>query len=148
MAQSGPLRSPFQPSDPPNVYLNKTGLGTLWALIKEKFASKTHTQDMSTINGLQTALADKQAQKLVTTNVSVATSAWVADSTYSDYPKAATISIAGVTADMVPEVIFAVDNAISGNFAPTAESSDNGIKIYAKETPTSDMIIPTIILWR
>lgn len=55
MAQSGPLRAPFQPSDPPNVYLNKTGLETLWALLKEKFASKTHTHTASDITGLSAA---------------------------------------------------------------------------------------------
>lgn len=56
MAQSGQLRAPFYPSvDPPNIYLNKTGLETLWALLKEKFASKTHTHTASDITGLSAA---------------------------------------------------------------------------------------------
>lgn len=55
MAQSGPLRSPFQPSEQHNIYLDKTGLGTLWALIKEKFASKAHTHTASDITGLSAA---------------------------------------------------------------------------------------------
>ena len=54
MAQLGPLRMP-SPPDPRYFYLSNTGLGTLWALIKEKFASKTHTHTASDITGLSAA---------------------------------------------------------------------------------------------
>ena len=38
--------------EPKYIYLDETGLRTLWALIKEKFASKTHTHAASDITGL------------------------------------------------------------------------------------------------
>ncbi len=41
--------------EPKYIYLDSTGLGTLWALIKEKFASKTHTHTASDITGLSAA---------------------------------------------------------------------------------------------
>lgn len=55
MAHSGQLRAPMMPSDAPNIYLDKPGLEKLWALIKEKFASKTHTHTASDITGLSAA---------------------------------------------------------------------------------------------
>ena len=58
------------------------------------------------------------------------------------------MGITGATSDMVPEVIFGMADAISGNFAPVAESTNAGVKIYAKETPTEAITIATIILWR
>lgn len=65
-------------------------------------------------------------------------------SKYDDYPCVGEITIEGLTADSIIEVIFGVDQAISGNYAPIAESSDGCIYIYAK---TSEPItIPTIIV--
>lgn len=101
----------------------------------------------TTAAGLRTDVDAKQPKRITSTNVSVATSAWVADSTYSDYPKAATVSISGVTADMVPEVVFAPGDATSGNYAPVAVCVANGVKIFAAEVPETAITLLTIVVW-
>ena len=80
-------------------------------------------------------------------NVSVPTSSWTADNTYVDYPYAATASLgsnSGITSSYYPEVIFNVDDALSGYFAPVCESTTNGVKIWASDIPSSTITIATI----
>lgn len=94
--------------------------------------------------------ADKLAPgavKLLFTNVSVSTSAFVADSTYPDYPYRAAIPLTNVLSTMIPEVILGLAEAISGNFAPVSATYDGGVYVYATGTPTSAITIPTIICW-
>lgn len=86
--------------------------------------------------------------KEVLTNVSVPTSAWAADSTYEDFGYRATINLAGIVSNMIPEVVFSVADAMSGNFAPVCETASGKLYIYAAEVPSEAMTIPTIILWR
>ena len=86
------------------------------------------------------------AALIVQKSVSVATSAWASDTTYTDYPFRASIPIDGCTVNHIPEVTFALADAISGNFAPIAETYDGGVYIYAAEVPSEAMTIPTIKL--
>ena len=86
------------------------------------------------------------AALIVQNSVSVATSAWVSDTTYTDYPYRASIVIDGCTANHIPEVTFALSDATSGNFAPITETYDGGVYIYAIEQPSEAMTIPTIKL--
>ena len=104
-----------------------------------------------------TNLADKavtaaklatDAVKLTFTNKSVAASAFASNSTYSDFPYRAAVALTGVTAAMVPEVFFGLTDAMSGNFAPVAESYAGGIYIYAAAKPSATVTIPTILCWR
>ena len=88
------------------------------------------------------------AVKLTFTNKSVAASAFVSNSTYSDFPYRAAVALTGVTAAMVPEVFFGLTDAMSGNFAPVAESYAGGVYIYAAEKPSAAVTIPTILCWR
>ena len=88
------------------------------------------------------------AVKLQFKNVSVYTSAFAANSTYEDYPYRAALMLEGVTASMIPEVIFGIADAASGNYAPGAESYAGGIYIYAAEVPESALTLPTILCWR
>ena len=88
------------------------------------------------------------AVKLTFTNTSVAASAFVSDSTYSDFPYRAAVALTGVTASMIPEVVFGVSDAMSGNFAPVAEAYDGGIHLYAAAVPDAAITIPTILAWR
>ena len=96
-----------------------------------------------TING--TTLANNIVTRLFFNNVSVATSAWVSDSTYTDYAYKAVISLNGVTADMFPEVVFLPDDVASGNFAPVVVSAAGSVTIYAKAVPSSAVTIPSIV---
>lgn len=79
---------------------------------------------------------------LTFTNTLIST--WVADNTYTGYGYKASITLTGVTADMIPEVIFGATEAISGNYLPIAESFAGGIYIWSKVNDT--ITIPTIIV--
>ena len=80
------------------------------------------------------------------TNTSVPVSAWASDTTYTDFPFRAGITITGCTANHKPDVTFSLTDAVSGNYAPIAESYAGGIYIYAAEKPTAALTIPTITL--
>ena len=99
------------------------------------------------LNDLQAGVA-VELRKLMFQSTTVATSAFVADATYTDYPYRASVALAGAISGMVPEVIFSLEDAISGTFAPVAESYNGGVYIYANGVPSANITIPTIILWR
>lgn len=88
------------------------------------------------------------AVKLTFTNTTVAAAAFEPDTTYTDFPFRASVSLAGVTGAMVPEVVFGATDAASGIFAPVAESISGGVYLYAAEAPSANITIPTIICWR
>lgn len=88
------------------------------------------------------------AVKLSFSNTSVADALFVDDSTYADFPYRASVPLTGVTSSMTPEVVFGVTDAMSGTFAPVAETYNGGVYIYASEVPSADITIPTIICWR
>ena len=79
------------------------------------------------------------------TNKTVATSAWVSDTTYEDFPYRAAVACEGVTAKHYAEVTFAPADAMSGEFAPVAASYDGGVYLYANEMPSAALTIPTIV---
>ena len=86
--------------------------------------------------------------KLTFTNFTVGPGWFATGSPYTDFPYQAGLTIANVTEDMIPEVIFNPTDAVSGNFAPVAKSINGGIFIYAAEPPSAAVTIPTILLWR
>jgi hypothetical protein len=88
-----------------------------------------------------------QAARLTFTDKSVATSAWLSDSTYTDFPYRAAVPCAGVTAAHFAQVALAPDDALGGNLAPVCLSYDGGIYLYAKAVPTATITIPTIVAW-
>lgn len=118
--------------------------------------------DTTTINAQYTALLDSLAQelanleagtavelkKLAFANTAVAVSTWADDSTYEDYPYRAAVALSGVTAAMIPEVVFGLDAMSDNSFAPVAECYNGGVYIYAADVPESTITIPTIICWR
>lgn len=118
--------------------------------------------DTTTINAQYTALLDSLAQelaaleagtavelkKLAFANTVVAVSAWAEDSTYEDYPYRATVALSGVTAAMIPDVVFGLAAMADNSFAPVAECYNGGVYIYAADVPESAITIPTIICWR
>ena len=80
--------------------------------------------------------------------VPVAATSFTADGGYEDFPYRAAVALEGVTAEMLPELAFGPEDAVSGNFAPVAESYDGGVYIYAAEIPAGETVIPVITLWR
>lgn len=79
------------------------------------------------------------------TNKTVATSAWVSDTTYTDFPYRAAVSCEGVTAKYYAEVVFSPTDALDGIFCPVVESYDGGVYLYANEMPSAALTIPTIV---
>ena len=79
------------------------------------------------------------------TNKTVSVSDWASDTTYTDFPYRAAVACEGVTANHYAEVVFSPEDAMSGSFAPVAESYDGGVYIYAGEAPEAALTIPTIV---
>ena len=88
------------------------------------------------------------AVKLTFTNTTVEAASFAADETYGDFPYRAAVPLTGAAEAMTPEVVFGVTDAMSGTFAPVAESCAGGVYIYAAELPSAAVTIPTILLWR
>ena len=111
-------------------------------------------QTDAVLDAIQKELADLEAgtavelKKLQFRNVSVSKSSFVADATYQDFPYRACVALIGVIESMIPEVVLSVDDALSGDYAPVAESYNGGVYLYAGSPPDTDITIPTIILWR
>ena len=78
-------------------------------------------------------------------NVNVPVSLFVEDQTYDDYAFKADIPLPEIGETLVPTVIFSLDDAESGNFAPVAESGAGYVRIWAKEKPEEAVVIPTIL---
>lgn len=110
-----------------------------------KESSVTETE-LGYLSGLKGKVQDQiNSKTLVFTNVSVATSSWSSDATYSSYPYKATISCSGVTADYLPIVVFSVTDSQSNIFCPDCSSDSNSVTIYANKIPSGAITIPSIV---
>lgn len=126
-------------------------------LVTESISIDTTTiqnQFEALLKSIQNELMELEAgtgvemKKLQFNSVAVAVSAFVADATYEDFPYRAAVSLEGVLESMIPEVIFSMADAISGNFAPVAESYNGGVYLYASDVPEADITVPVIICWK
>lgn len=108
----------------------------------------------ATLNGIADELAKLEAgtavelKKLVFANTTVPVSAFVADSTYQDYPFRAAVALENVLSSMIPNVVYSVAALTDNNFAPVAECYNGGVYIYADSKPTNPVAIDTIICWK
>lgn len=126
-------------------------------LVTESISIDTSTmqnQFEALLKSIQNELLDLEAgtgvelKKLQFNNTSVAVSAFVADTTYEDYPYRASVPLEGVLESMIPEVIFSLLDATSGTFAPVAESYNGGVYLYASDVPEANVTVPVIICWK
>lgn len=76
----------------------------------------------------------------------VSASVWTADTTYDDYPYRCALALTGVTASDIPEVVFGVQEATSGDYAPVAECYDGGVYIWS--SVNTAITVPTVIIKR
>ena len=97
-------------------------------------------------NDDKTKLSSINSSAIIQNNVAVETSAWASDTTYESYPYRASVAITDCTADHVPDVTFSLEDVSEGNLAPLAETYAGGIYIYAKEKPSAQITVPTILL--
>ena len=92
---------------------------------------------------IDSAIADAGGVEIHT---SISVSSWSSDATYSDYPYRASVAITGVTASDVAEVVFAVEQAVSGDYAPVCATYSGGVYLYSK---VNDAItVPTIMVFK
>ena len=82
---------------------------------------------------------------LAFTEKTVEVSAWVSDTTYTDFPYKAAVVCDGVTANHYAAVVFSPTDALEGTFCPVVESYDGGVYLYANEVPSAVVTIPTIV---
>lgn len=62
-----------------------------------------------------------------------------------DFPWRGELPCDGVTSDMVPEVVFSISNAMSGDFAPISKAAADVIYIYAADEPADTVTVLTAI---
>lgn len=84
---------------------------------------------------------------IVFTDVTIWPAAFVADSTYENYPYAAFIECQNVKDTHQPDIAFSRDTPQKCSIAKTAKSANGGIYIYAEDVPTESITISTIICW-
>lgn len=83
-----------------------------------------------------------------TTNKTLGASGWVASSDFDQYPYQFTIGISGMTAADFAEVVPSPETIDQGVLAPICQTAAGGLKVYATEQPTAQMVIDSIIWWR
>lgn len=87
--------------------------------------------------------SESNTKTLVFKEVKIPTSAWekyITNPTKDDvYIYRATAVCTGLTSDYIPEVIFDMANATSGDFAPVCESGTGAITIYARKIPEKEI---------
>lgn len=115
---------------------------------KDTQAANKRYVDGTAANAETNAKAYSEQKKLQFLDTAVATSSFVFDSTYADYPYRAAVELSGVTSTMTPEVVFPVSALADNEFAPVAECYNGGVYIYAADVPESEITIPTILCWR
>lgn len=74
------------------------------------------------------------------------TATFASDSTYADYPYKGTISLVGVDGTMGVEVTFSNDQAISGNYSPICNTTNDAVEIWSKVN--TSITIPTIKIYK
>jgi hypothetical protein len=116
--------------------------------------STMQSQFEALLTAIQNELLDLEAgtgvelKKLQFNNVSVEVADFVADTTYEDFPFRASVPLEGVIESMIPEVVFSLLDATSGNFAPVAETYNGGVYLYASDKPEGNITVPVIICWK
>ena len=89
-----------------------------------------------------------ELKKLAFYNTTVSASAFIDDTTYTDFPFRASVALTGVLESMIPDIMLALEDATSGNFAPVCACYNGGVYLYAASVPDADITIPTIICWK
>jgi len=138
----------------PIFYFNGTSLIPVGNLLNSHTHSKSEITDFptfKTINGNSivgsgniTISSGSAAKKF--TNVSVASSLWVANTdTDQDFLYMADIPCTGVTADDYPEVVLADDDIDEYGFSIYAKSGSGNVRVYTDNKPSTALTVPTII---
>ena len=94
-----------------------------------------------------TITGDPVTGDTITITYDAGTAPFKKTNTYTEYPFCSKVPIANLQQTMVAEVIFGLEDAISGMFAPIAESHTGEVWIFATQVPPEPITIPTMIFW-
>ena len=90
-------------------------------------------------------LDNPSAQIIMSNNVTVQNSSFVADTTLANYPYRSAITFLGATDQYSPDIRFDVAQIEQGIYAPVADCADDIVYIYASAVPEVSFVIPSII---
>ena len=116
------------------------------ALVLLENSYKNYSQDLQTLYGNIKEDILKASPTIKEEDIEISENLFVSDDTYEEYPYCAKIELEGATSDLFPNVNFKIKDALSGNYAPVADSGQGYITIYAKEIPTQSLIISSVVL--
>ena len=141
-----------------NVYIVETGVPDLWvaAVEQNSVAYNYTTNDAFNDDLVKNTLvqvgyykfayleSDGKPCTVAWQNMVVAASDWVASTEFEDFAYEAKIILSDfVNFSSIPQVVFGLTEATSGNYAPICKAGDKGVYIYSKVNTA--ITLPTIV---
>lgn len=141
-----------------NVYIVETGVPDLWvaAVEQNSVAYNYTTNDAFNDDLVENTLvqvgyykfayleSDGKPCTVAWQNMVVAASDWVASTEFEDFAYEAKIILTDfVNFSSIPQVVFGLTEATSGNYAPICKAGDKGVYIYSKVNTA--ITLPTIV---
>ena len=141
-----------------NVYIVETGVPDLWVAAVEtnSVAYNYTTNDAFNDDLVENTLvqvgyykfayleSDGKPCTVAWQNMTVAASDWVASTEFEDFAYEAKIALTDfVNFSSIPQVVFGLTEATSGNYAPICKAGDKGVYIYSKVN--TEITLPTVV---
>ena len=141
-----------------NVYIVETGVPDLWvaAVEQNSVAYNYTTNDAFNDDLVENTLvqvgyykfayleSDGKPCTVAWQNMTVAASDWVASTEFEDFAYEAKIILSDfVNFSSIPQVVFGLTEATSGNYAPICKAGDKGVYIYSKVN--TSITLPTVV---
>lgn len=141
-----------------NVYIVETGVPDLWVASVEQnsVAYNYTTNDAFNDDLVENTLvqvgyykfayleSDGKPCTVAWQNMTVAASDWVASTEFEDFAYEAKIILTDfVNFSSIPQVVFGLTEATSGNYAPICKAGDRGVYIYSKVN--TSITLPTVV---
>lgn len=141
-----------------NVYIVETGVPDLWvaAVEQNSVAYNYTTNDAFNDDIVENTLvqvgyykfayleSDGKPCTVAWQNMTVAASDWVASTEFEDFAYEAKIILSDfVNFSSIPQVVFGLTEATSGNYAPICKAGDKGVYIYSKVN--TSITLPTVV---
>lgn len=141
-----------------NVYIVETGVPDLWvaAVEQNSVAYNYTTNDAFNDDLVENTLvqvgyykfayleSDGKPCTVAWQNMVVAASDWVASTEFEDFAYEAKIALTDfVNFSSIPQVVFGLTEATSGNYAPICKAGDKGVYIYSKVNTA--ITLPTVV---
>ena len=141
-----------------NVYIVETGVPDLWvtAVEQNSVAYNYTTNDAFNDDLVENTLvqvgyykfayleSDGKPCTVAWQNMTVAESDWVSSTEFEDFAYEAKIILTDfVNFSSIPQVVFGLTEATSGNYAPICKAGDKGVYIYSKVN--TSITLPTIV---